>query len=59
MSKILQCPHFISYGGTMRGCLLGYFPANCESCVCPDKYYIEITTTTTSAGNSEWLNYLK
>ena len=46
MAKTLQCPHFISYGGITRGCLLGYFPANCETCTCPDKRYIEIKTTT-------------
>ena len=59
MSKVLQCPHFISYGGLTKWCLLGYFPVNCEACACPDKHYIEIFTTTSSAGNSEWPNYLK
>ena len=51
MNNMLQCPHFISYGGIMRGCLLGYFPANCETCNCPDKRYIEITTSTASKQN--------
>ena len=46
MSKTLQCPHYISYGGICHGCMLGYFPANCETCNCPDKKYIEIITTT-------------
>jgi len=53
MSKILQCPHFISYGGLIKECLLGYFPINCEACACLDKHYIETTATTSSAGNSE------
>ena len=60
MSKIWQCPHFISYGGTTRGCMKGYFPANCETCQCPDKHYVEVfTTSNTTAGNEEWANYLK
>lgn len=56
MAKILQCPHFISFGGTTRGCSLGHFPVNCESCDCPNKYYVEVFT---SACTSEWPNYLK
>ena len=59
MSKILQCPHFYSLSGIYYGCLLGRFPCNCEECDCTDKHYVEITTTTSSAGNSEWPNYLK
>ena len=46
MSIVLQCPHFISYGGLTRGCMLGYFPCDCENCNCPDKRYIDITTST-------------
>ena len=44
MSKVLQCPHLATYG-LSRFCLYGKFPANCEECDCPDKNYIEITTT--------------
>ena len=45
MSKVLHCPHFISYGGLTKGCLLGYFPVCCESCNCPDKKLIEVTAS--------------
>ena len=46
MPKVLQCPHIIRYGCLNHGCMLGYFPANCETCTCPDKRYIEIKTAT-------------
>ena len=46
MAKQLYCPHYVSYGGTMRGCTNGHFPCNCETCDCPDKQWYEAKTTT-------------
>lgn len=44
-SKYLVCPHYLSYGGTTHGCMLGKFPADCASCTCPDKRYMEVVTS--------------
>ena len=55
MATIIQCTHFAS-DGLSRWCMNGRFPCDCESCDCPDKKYVEITTT---AGTSNWPNYLK
>ena len=45
MAITIQCPHYYSYGGTTYGCMLGKFPVNCETCNCPDKQLVDITTT--------------
>lgn len=48
MCKVLQCPHFYSIGSILRLCMNGRFPCDCENCDCPDKKYVEITTTSAS-----------
>ena len=45
MSKVLQCPHYFSVSGIYCACMLGKFPIDCETCDCPDKYYVETKTT--------------
>ena len=47
--EVLQCPHLASFSGLTFYCLNGKFPINCETCDCKDKYYVEVTTTTSSA----------
>lgn len=44
MAKILQCPNLICINLSIY-CLGGRFPANCESCDCKDKQYVEQTTS--------------
>lgn len=58
MATVIQCPYYAS-DGLSRWCMNGRFPCDCESCDCPDKKYVEITTTNTTAGTSNWPNYLK
>lgn len=50
MAKQIQCPHFYSISGIQVGCWLGRFPVDCYHCDCPDKKWIEITTTTNTGG---------
>ena len=47
MAQVMQCPHFAS-DGLSRWCLNGRFPCDCASCNCPDKHFVEITTTTST-----------
>ena len=58
MGKILQCPWFAT-NGLSKLCLKGYYQCNCYSCDCPDKRYVEIYSSSTTAGTSDWPNYLK
>ena len=51
--KMLQCPHMISFSGMTMGCMLGY-PISCESCACPDKYYVEVVVTTSNSTGVEY-----
>lgn len=55
--KVLQCPHLASFSGMTYYCLKGKFPINCETCDCKDKYYVETTTTTSSASIEDELSY--
>ena len=58
MARVLQCP-WLATNGLSRWCMNGRFPCNCESCDCSDKKYVEVYTTTNTAGTSDWPNYLK
>lgn len=42
MSKVLQCPHRVSFNSLTFYCLQGKFPIDCENCNCEDKRYVEI-----------------
>ena len=44
MSKSMYCPHFASSDGITRFCMKGYFPCDCENCICPDKQLVDIMT---------------
>lgn len=55
MSLVLQCQH-LATSGTLRYCMNGKFPCDCEACDCKDKKYINVITT---AGTDAWPNYLK
>ena len=44
--KQLQCPHYCAMSGLRCFCMKGKFPVNCETCDCPDKYYVETRVTT-------------
>ena len=41
----MYCPHFATSDGITRFCMKGYFPCDCENCICPDKRLVDITTT--------------
>ena len=41
----MYCPHFATSDGIIRFCMKGYFPCDCENCICPDKRLVDITTT--------------
>lgn len=49
MSKVLQCPHYVSFDGITRYCMNGRFPCDCETCNCPDRHYVDVYTTTNTS----------
>lgn len=55
--EVLQCPHLASFSGLTFYCLKGKFPVNCEACDCNDKYFVETTTTTSTASVEDKLSY--
>ena len=63
--KQLVCPHLASISGIQRFCMKGYFPMNCETCNCSDKYYVDTVVTTStwptdsSLGKDSWPGYIK